>query len=67
MMRGWCAKVTMGRKKIGGEKTCFDNRNIKLTSNTSIKKWSLKVISVMFFSKGSTLPKVSSFYIFTEI
>lgn len=38
MMRGLCTKMTMGRKKIGGEKTCFDSRNIKLTSNTSIEK-----------------------------
>lgn len=38
MMRGLRTKVTMGRKKIGGEKTSFDNRNIKPTSNTSIEK-----------------------------
>lgn len=38
MMRGLNTKVTMGRKKSRGEKTCFDNRNIKLISNTSIEK-----------------------------
>lgn len=38
MMRGLCTKVPMGKKKIGGEKTCFDSRNIKLAGNTSIEK-----------------------------
>lgn len=38
MMRGCYTKVSVGRKKIGGEKTCFDSRNIKLTSNASIEK-----------------------------
>lgn len=38
MMRGWCTKVSVGREKIGGEKICFDSRNIKLTSNASIEK-----------------------------